>query len=332
MSQAFAHFDEPLAWLIRGLITYSYVDSSLNKTPPPGSIGSFDLSFIPDSQARSGLMLRIPATAGAQRCHEDDTYSFEIKLTQVDGNQGFSVRSEECNYLQEFAFDPDNPEYLAGYIYESLSTYVTEFVRWRLGGGELSWAQRQGVPDVDGEPCSASLATWVGQQLALRRAFDATLWSQAPTAVAAAATPAIVPMVTVGNFGLGAGATGAPADALLKGPTRALSIMIALGGLAAVMALFNIALTLALFGVDRMFAVVTNMLLVIMAGGGGVVAWFGLREFRAMKGTVLPWVAIVYPALVPICCLGGIPISIWAGRCWTSPAVLARRQSTQARR
>ena len=332
MSPAFAHFDEPLAWLIRGLITYGYVDTSMNKAAAAGAIGGFDLTFIPNSQARSGLMLRVPAVADGSRCHEDDTYTFEIKLAPIDGNQGFAVRSVACNYLQEFSFEADNPEYAAGYIYQSISAYVTEFVRWRLGGGELSWAQRQGVPEVNGEPCSASLASWTGQQLALRRTFDGSLWGQVSPSAIAEHTMSAGPMVTVGNFGAKTASAGAPATALLEGPTKALTIMIILGGVAAVMALFNIILTLALFGVDRMFAVNINLLLVVTAGGGGVAAWFGLREFRAMKGTVLPWVAIVYPALVPICCLGGIPISIWAGRCWMSPAVLARRQTNQAQR
>ena len=332
MTTAFAHFDEPLAWLVRGLIEYGLTDVTTNAPIPPGSLGGFDLSFIPASQGQSGLVLRLPAAAGGQVCSEDDYYSFDIKLIHIDDAQGFAVRCADCNYLQEFTFDPSNPLWAAGYIHQSLSEYVPEFVRWRLGGGELTWAQRQGVPEVTGEPCSASLATWLNQQLTLHRAFHARLWGQVTADQASAQRATATPMVTVGNFGVQNGAGGTTPRSLLQGPAGALSVMIYLGGVAAVMALVNVLLTVALFGVDRMFAVTTSILLLLFAGGGGVAAWFGLREYRQMKGTILPWVAIVYPALIPICCLGGLPISIWAGMRWSDPAVVARRNANLASR
>jgi len=330
MSIAFGHFDEPFAWLIRGLIEYGWADITRNKVLPPQAVGGFDLSFVPDSQGQSGIVLRVPAIAGNQRCHQDEAYAFEIKLIQIEGSPGFAVRSEACNYLQEFIFSPENPLWAAGYIHQGLSEYVTEFVRWRLGGGELTWAQRQGVPEVDGGPCSASLTSWIGQQLSLQRQFDATLWGQGVQS-----TPveqrAVSPMVTVGNLGR-AGAAGTPAQQLLQAPAKALFIMVCLGGSAAAMAFCNIFITVALFGFSRPFALVTNFLFLLFAGGGGVAAWFGWREYRAMKGTVLPWIAIVYPAVIPICCLGGIPISIWAARQWQSPAVLQRRKANKKHR
>ena len=51
----------------------------------------------------------------------------------------------------------------------------------------------------------------------------------------------------------------------------------------------------------------------MVAGVGAVFAWFGLREFKQMRGDKLPWVAIIYPSVIPICCLAGIHISIWLG-------------------
>ena len=88
MTTAFGHFDEPLAWIIRGLIEYGWVDITRNKVLPPNTVGGFDLSFIPDSQGQTGLMLRVPAVAGHQRCHEDENYIFEVKLIQIDGAAG----------------------------------------------------------------------------------------------------------------------------------------------------------------------------------------------------------------------------------------------------
>jgi len=330
MSIAFGHFDEPFAWLIRGLIEYGWTDITRNKVLPSNAVGGFDLSFIPDSQGKSGVVLSVPAIAGNQRCHQDEAYAFEIKLIQVEGSPGFAVRSEACNYLQEFIFSPENPLWAAGYIHQGLTEYIAEFVRWRLGGGELTWAQRQGVPDVQGGPCSASLTSWIGQQLSLQRQFDATLWGQGVQA-SSVAQRSISPMVTVGNFGKTQG-TGTSAQDLLQGPAKALFIMTCLGGTSAAMALFNIFITIALFGFTRPFALVTNVLYLVFAGGGAAAAWLGWREYRAMKGTVLPWVAIVYPSLIPICCLGGIPISIWAAKQWQSPAVVQRRQANKKRK
>ena len=137
MTIAFAHFDEPLAWLIRGLITYGWADVTTNRVTPAQVVGGFDLSLIPDSQGKSGLILRVPAAADGRRCHEDDTYAFEVLLIHMGDARGFAVRCEACNYLAEFAFDPENPEWAAGYIHQGLTEYVAEFVRWRLGGGEL---------------------------------------------------------------------------------------------------------------------------------------------------------------------------------------------------
>ena len=324
MTIAFAHFAEPMAWLIRGLVTYGWLDTTLNRVVPPNAVGGLDLSLIPDSQGRSGLILRVAASADGRRCHEDDTYAFEALQTQVDGVTGFAVRCEECNYLAEFSFDPEHPEWLAGYIHQSITEYVVEFVRWRLGGGELTWAQRQGVPQVDAEPCSASLAGWIAQQLSLRRTIEPTLWGSVLPHHAGAKITA-QPMVTAGNYGASTPGQGTPARVLLEKPAKALLVMICLGGASGVGALLNIVLTLALFGLERPFAVVTSFLTVMYAGVGGVFAWYGLREFREMRGDKLPWFAILYPALIPVCCFAGIPIAVWAARSWQSEPVLQRR-------
>ena len=89
MTIAFAHFDEPLAWLIRGLITYGWADATTNRVTPAQVVGGFDLSLIPDSQGKSGLILRVPAAADGRRCHEDDTYAFEVLLIHMGDARGF---------------------------------------------------------------------------------------------------------------------------------------------------------------------------------------------------------------------------------------------------
>jgi len=335
MSTAFAQFDEPLAWLIRGLIEYGWADVSRGAAIPQGALGGFDLSFIPDSQARSGLLLRVPATADGQRHHEDDSYTFEVQLASLHSGTGFTVRCANCNYLQEFGFDPENPGWAAGYIHQGLSEYVPEYVRWRMGGGELTWAQRQGIPEVDSEPCTASLASWIGQQLSLQQTFDARLWGAGKVATGpAVADPnaPISPIATVGNHGAAVARGQSPTDAArasLNGPANALMAAIGIGGIGAALAILNILVTIAVFGVDRMFAVITSMGFAAIASVGAAGAWFGVKQYREMRGDALPWVAIIYPSILPICCFAGLPLSIWAGIRWEAPAVKAIRTGRQ---
>ena len=66
MNVAFADFDEALAWLIRGLVEYGWTDITRSQmVPSADGPGGFDLSFIPESQGRSGLVIRMAAISGA---------------------------------------------------------------------------------------------------------------------------------------------------------------------------------------------------------------------------------------------------------------------------
>ena len=328
---AFAEFDEAMAWLIRGLIEYGWTDITKgHPLPSAQGPGGFDLSFVPDSQGRSGILLRMAAMAGNQRSHEDDSYCFDVKLTRVQNQIGFAVRCPECNYLQEFVFDAENPLWLAGYIHQALTEYVPEFVRWRLGGGELTWAQRQGVPPIDGDPCSASLSGWIQRELSMNRVFGPSLWG---AGTAKQTTQGFVasssPIASVGNYGSKPGSAAATAEELLALPTKALSTMTALGALAALMAALNVAVTLAVFQFDRMFAVFTSTAFFAVIGTGAVASVFGIREFRKAQGTILPWVSIIYSGLVPICCFVGTPISIWVALRWNDPRVKQIREAAR---
>ena len=328
---AFAEFDEAMAWLIRGLIEYGWVDITKGQTTPASSdAGGFDLSFIPDSQGRSGILLRMAAMAGSQRSHEDDNYCFEVKLTRVQNQSGVAVRCPECNYLQEFVFDANNPLWLAGYIHQALTEYVPEFVRWRLGGGELTWAQRQGVPPIEGEPCSASLAGWIQRELAMNRIFSPSLWG-VPSAkpVTSGVIASANPIAAVGNYGSKPGSAAATAEDLLALPAKALITMTSLGALAALMAALNVIVTIAVFQFDRMFAVLTSTAFFAIIGSGAVASFFGIREFREAKGNVLPWLSIIYAGVVPICCFVGTPISIWVAMRWMDPRVKQIRQASR---
>jgi hypothetical protein len=218
--------------------------------------------------------------------------------------------------------------WMAGYIHQSLSEYVPEYVRWRLGGGELSWAQRQGVPPVEGEPCSASLSGWIQQQLSLNRVFDVTMWGGGRAVASAEGTLAAnSPIAAVGNYGSKPGSAAATVEDLLSRPARALTIMMGLGGLAASMAALNVVVTLAVFQLDRMFAVASSSVFFMVVGTGAVASFFGVRQYQKAQGSILPWVSILYAAVVPICCFLGVPIAIWAALRWRDPRVKSIRSA-----
>ena len=112
----------------------------------------------------------------------------------------------------------------------------------------------------------------------------------------------------------------------MKGPTKALMAAIGVGGLTCIMALLNILVTIAVFGLDRPFALVTSTLFVMITATGGVAAWMGLKHIKAFDDDHLAWATIAYPAVIPVCCFVGLPLSIWAGLRWQSPAVKAIRR------
>ena len=331
MTTAFAQFDEPLAWLIRGLVEYGYADISLESGLKPGTVGGFDARLLTESQGRSGLLLKVPAVSGGTRHHQDDIYVFEVYLSDHDDRAGFTVRCAECNYLADFPFDPTNPVWAAGYIHQSLSEYVPEFVQWRLSGGQLTWAQRQGIPTVIGEPCSASLATWCSQQLSLNQPLDGRHWGAGPAVIAPTgpvSTMPVGPIAMEGNLGRPTGTANNPlslARAQMTGPTNALMAAIGVGGVATVAAVLNILITLVAFGFDRPFALVTSLLFIAANSALATGAWAGLRRLKAFEDHPLAWLTIAYPAFIPVCCIAGIPLSVWAGMRWQSPAVRAIR-------
>lgn len=331
MSIAFAQFDEPFAWLIRGLSEYGYADISQGVPIPHGAPGGFDVRLITESQGRSGLILTVPAESAGTRHHQDDSYVFEVYLSEQSGHTQLTARCAECNYLADFPFDPEHPMWASGYLHQSLSEYIPEFVQWRLSGGELTWAQRQGIPSIMGEPCSASLASWFAQQLTLNQRLDGRHWGKGPELVGSEPGPAYTgPIAMEGNLGRPDGTANNPlaiARALMQGPTKALMAAIGVGGLSCIMALLNILVTLAVFGLDRPFALVTSALFVIITAMGGVAAWMGLKHIREFNDDHLAWAAIAYPAVIPVCCFAGLPLSVWAGLRWQSTAVKAIRTS-----
>jgi len=374
---AFAQFDEPHAWLIRGLVEYGWADQTCTTAPPPqGATGSMDLSAFADSIGAAGVTLELPAWADGEWCHEDGSYRFEVRLAALSsGETGFVVRCPDANYIQEFGYDRSNPTWAAGYIHQALTAYVPEFVRWRLGGGQLDWSTRAGIPDVEGETCSPKLAAFVSQTISRSQRLDrgpAEGWwltgTPAPGAPIAsagagrvspraapgmpviergaapepvAATKWTGPIATAGAGGgdptyLSASARAKQSTGPLHGggeqqamartsaPGMALLVTSGLGLLQAGLWFANGVSVLVKYK-DAMPALAVSVLLAGVLFLGALVSALGAWQYRQARGGFLPYVAIAYAALTPGCCLGGLPVAVWAMLRWRDPMVVQAR-------
>ncbi|NOY28250.1 MAG: hypothetical protein GXP62_20495 [Oligoflexia bacterium] len=367
MAIAFAKFDEPHAWLIRGLVEYGWADlTPVAGRIPTGRMGGMELARFRDSDGRDGVHLLVTAQANGTVVAEDAVYDFAVRCYRQDGQWMVGVRCPDANFMAEFPFDAANPSYAAGYIHQAVTTYVPQFVGWRLQGGELSWAQRQGLPELDGEACSADLTRFIDELVRMRRGVDtgpAQGWwigldsppppaSQvAPGATGGNASPGGTPIATVGGpiavagRVVGAGVSSTERAMKRAGPAgRALvatsSMMLIIG----VVSLLNAALTLVLFQFDRGAALVGTGCFGVALLGGGIVGILGGRRLSQVKNSVLPWLAVgANLALPPLlllallridvaCCSAvgplalSIPVALYALSVWVDPIVVKARK------
>ena len=353
MAAAFGTFDEPHAWLIRGLIEYGWPDISRGGGHvPPGAFGGLDASRLPESEGREGLVLEVPAVDSQGRKHTDDgTYHFQVQVIRsTQGGLACSVRCPEANYIQEFAYDPANPSWAAGYIHQALTQYVPQFVDWRQQGGEVTWAQRQGIPELDGEPCSAPLAGWVRDAIRAARRFDrgpqegwwlgqATVTSTGSVPRSGPPVPSILkggaaaapggfapPKIVAGGpiAVAGQGLAHAPkSDAqraeLASTPGTALLVMCVLGVVQGGMWFID-ALSVVIWYESQRFALAVAAILALGLVPFGAIAAYGAWQARKGLRTPFTWVAVGYAALTPVCCLAGLPIAGWMVYTWRQPA------------
>ncbi len=367
MAVAFATFDEAHAWLIRGLVEYGWPDlTPSGGRVPPGRHGGIELARFRDSGGRDGVHLLIPAAAGGQICDEDGIYDFTARIYDNGGQLMVAVRCSEANYLQEFPYDAGNPLHAAGYVHQAVTAYVPQFVQWRLGGGELSWAQRKGLPEIEGAPCSSSLTRFLDEMIRTRRALDAGpaegWWigkagappppsGHAPAGQAAPAAWGGGPIAVAGRAAGGGGSDTDQAEAKVKLPAKLLtgssSVLLLIG----LVSLLNALLTVALFFLDRPAALGSSACFGVALTAFGGIGILGARRLGDLKKSLLPWVAVGANLVLPLllgaaaltvdlmCCaavapiLLCLPVSIWALAVLVDPVVVKTRdQLAQAGR
>ncbi|MCK6505548.1 hypothetical protein L6R53_19485 [Myxococcota bacterium] len=330
MAVAFGTFEEPHAWLIRGLVEYGWPDlSPVAGRIPPGRPGGFELVRFRDSGGKDGVHLLVVAASGPQLVQEDGVYDFALRCYRRDGRWMVGLRCVEANFLQEFPFDPANPGWAAGYVHQAIVGYVPQFVTWRLQGGELTWAQRKGLPELEGEPCSAGLARFVDELVRTRRGVDTGplegWWlgrdsapppaGHAPSPAAAGAPGGGLAPVGAGPIAVAGKAAGSGVSTTERALAKARPAGRALVGssslllMVGLVSLLNALLTVLLFALDRPAALGGSGcfgLALVLAGGLGIA---GGRKLSQLKGGVLPWLAVgANLAMPPL--LGGLMLTI----------------------
>lgn len=342
MSPAFAGFQEPHAWLIRGLVEYGWPDvTRASGRVPPDEFGGFDLTRFSGTQGRDGFSLCVPALADGSWLQEDGVYDFIVKMTRsMDGQIVFMVRCPEANFLEEFPFDSDNPQYVAGYIHQSLTRYVPDFVRWRQSGGEVTWAQRAGMPEIQGEPSSSLLSQFINERVNLRRSMDVgpeERWWMDETAPSWSGGDIASVGRAAENERNDAGelqeAARFMAESTIKAPAAALTFFSVTGLLSGLFWLGNIVVTLGLISAELLTRPASSYIFSIMFSfgvgflllGGGAISIAGARSYRRLKGSPLVWFSMAYVAASPLCCALGIPMAGWALYAWSRPEVKAIR-------
>lgn len=351
--------------MIRGLVEYGWPDGS--RTPgrsPPARLGAFDLSQFGTSQGRDGLRIHAPAVVDGRICAEDGVYLYTVQLVKMNGALAFVARCPESDYVAEFAFDPVNPTWAAGHLHGALTEQIPTFVRWRLGGGEVPWARRAGLPTFQGEPASSQLCAFIAQRLATQRTMDtgpaegwwpngmpsaglgrgavasagavavagqrasnkpASGWVAGPGNNSAAAPVGAIATVGQGGVGHDRGSAHTAAIAKMRLPGRALGVIVSLEIATGFLAVLNAALTLYLFGGDRLIQAAGSLAAGVAIAGLGAVALLGTRKLVRVERGPLAWFAIAYAGLVPACCLVGLPVTAWALMAWMSEEVRAAR-------
>ena len=70
-----------------------------------------------------------------------------------------------------------------------------------------------------------------------------------------------------------------------------------------------------------LFAVHMAISLYCIAGGGA--AYFFSKEYKQIGSRYKAMFAMIYPSTIPICCITGIPITLWAFFIWNKPEIKA---------
>lgn len=169
---ALAAIDEAHAWLLRGLIEGGVADGTGRSLPPTGA-GVLDGSdLLRLGRGNDGIRLTfmpgagLPDTPGAPALPVapepgslEDGYVYQIKPVRQGVKVCTAVRCVDTLYYKEFEEAPLDS--LGARVLADIRAHNAGWDAWRQRGGRVSYAERAGVPDVPGAPCSAALSNFL---------------------------------------------------------------------------------------------------------------------------------------------------------------------------
>ncbi|MDO9280593.1 MAG: hypothetical protein Q7U06_01725 [Pseudomonadota bacterium] len=315
---AIAESDDLYAWLIRG-----FVESGLPDHTRGGrewtATGALNLENFIQEQGGGGIVLEFRGQAGDDPSPEDE-YTYQVSV--VRGAQGTEVvvRCAETLFHHAFPLGGERGDGLAGYILGQLRAHNDAFTDWRAKGGETTYAQRIGIPEVKGTTCDRALVTVLET---LRRANRSVVegpankwWVKGPSAGS----------VTKIEAGLGmepeyrttkAMVNVSPEDLAYARRLRGAGMLLILSGIAS-MGFLTLGLAFAGYnvytvgtrGITSQPWLVASLLGTLVFGAVQVFGGVRLRALRS-KGLVRVLAVLgMLPCLAP-CCGVGIPVGAW---------------------
>lgn len=155
---AIAAIEDVHGWLLRGFVEAGLADGTGHSFVPTetGVMDAGDLLAL--GRGSEGIRLCFIGQAGDFVDLEDE-YTYTVRVVREGGKSGVAVRCADTLYFKMIEEKPY--ETVGARILSELRTHNQNFTAWRRKGGHASRAERQGVPDARGVPCSAALSNFL---------------------------------------------------------------------------------------------------------------------------------------------------------------------------
>lgn len=314
---AIAESGDLYAWLIRGFVESGVPDHTRGGREWTAT-GALNLENFIQEQGAGGIVLEFRGQAGDTPSPEDE-YTYQVSVVRGAGAPEVAVRCAET--LFHHVFPAEEPVVaLAGHILGQLRAHNDAFTDWRSKGGETTYGQRVGIPEIHGATCDRALVTVLET---LRRANRSVVegpankwWVKGPGAGS----------VTKIEAGLGlepeyrtkkAMVKVSPEDLAQAKRLRGAGMLLILSGIAS-MGFLVLTTAFAGYNVYQFgFAglkdqpwLVASLFGTVLFGAAHIVAGLRLRSLRN-KGLVRVLAILgMLPCLAP-CCGVGIPVGAW---------------------
>lgn len=149
-----AGVDDVYARLLSGFVLAGVPDATRGGVlpGPSGQVNAENL--LQQARAAEGILLELPGLSDV----EAPEYAYTVRLVRVanlPGGYGVEARCAETMF--HHVWPTAGPEGLAPTLTHAVATHHAAFLDWRRKGGQLSYAERLGVPALPVEPPDPAL-------------------------------------------------------------------------------------------------------------------------------------------------------------------------------